>query len=73
MIMETNLASQFPDALNRIELRAVRRQEIQSQFSPMVPQPGSQRPSMMISRIIQEVIGNLLVPRLCDLFSDYQE
>lgn len=52
MIMETNLASQFPDALNQIELMAMGMWKIQSQFSPVVPQPGGQRPSMMISRII---------------------
>jgi hypothetical protein len=51
--VNTHFASQFPDSLNRIELRTIGRQEIKAQTFPMIPQPGLQRSSMMISGIVE--------------------
>jgi len=51
--MDAEFTSQLPDPLNRIELRTIRRQEIQPQFPPVIPQPGLQGSGMMISGIIQ--------------------
>src|SRR5512139_2676370 len=51
--MNTQFASQLPNPLNRIELRTIRRQEIKTQDSPLIPQPGLQRSRMMVSGIIQ--------------------
>jgi hypothetical protein len=52
--MDAEFASQLPDPLNRIELRAIRRQEIQSQFPPVIPQPSLKGSGMMIAGVIQE-------------------
>jgi hypothetical protein len=51
--MNTKLSSQLPDSLNRIELRTIRRQKIQPQFPPVIPQPELQQSGMMISGVIQ--------------------
>jgi len=51
--MDAEFTSQLPDPLNRIELRAVRRQEIQPQFPPVIPQPRLQGSGMMIPGVIQ--------------------
>jgi hypothetical protein len=51
--MNAEFTSQLPDPLNRIELGTIRRQEIQAQFAPVIPQPGLQESGMMISGVIQ--------------------
>ena len=51
--MDAQFASQLPDPLNRIKLGAIRRQEIKTQDSPLIPQPGLQGSRMMVSGIIQ--------------------
>ena len=51
--MDAQFASQLPNPLNRIELRTIRRQEVKTQQSSLIPQPGLQGSRMMISGIIQ--------------------
>jgi hypothetical protein len=51
--MNAEFTNQLPDPLNRIELRTIRKQKIQPQFPPVIPQPGLQGSGMMISGVIQ--------------------
>jgi hypothetical protein len=51
--MDTHFASQLPNPLNGIELRTIGRQEVKTQTSPVVPQPGLQGSRMMVSGVIQ--------------------
>ena len=52
-VMNAKFSSQLPDSLNRTELRTIRRQKIQPQIPPVIPQPGLQQSGMMISGVIQ--------------------
>lgn len=50
--MRTDGAGQFPDALNRIQFRTIRRQKIQGQNLPMLPEPRFKSLGMMPARIV---------------------